>query len=82
MAEVSRKVLAARYRLMPYLYTAFFDSNTYGCPVARPLFFGWAAGVPDEAAFVLFRLSCRLLVRLLTEVLRIASESRTVGVVI
>ena len=36
-------MLAARYRLMPYLYTAFFDSNTYGCPVARPLFFGWAS---------------------------------------
>lgn len=43
MSEVSRKVLAARYRLMPYLYTAFFDSHTYGCPVARPLFFGWSS---------------------------------------
>lgn len=30
-------MLSARYRLMPYLYTAYFQSHTYG---SRPLFFG------------------------------------------
>ena len=55
VAEVSRKVLATRYRLLPYLYSAHFDSHTYGCPVARPLFFGWAAGAR------LYRLACALI---------------------
>ncbi|KAK9915638.1 hypothetical protein WJX75_001864 [Coccomyxa subellipsoidea] len=39
VAEVSRKVLGWRLRAMPYLYTAFYDSHVYGCPIARPLFF-------------------------------------------
>ena len=30
-------------RAMPYLYTAFFDANQYGCPVMRPLFFAFPA---------------------------------------
>ena len=55
MAEVSRKVLATRYRLLPYLYSAHFDSHTYGCPVARPLFFGWPAGMPLIRPSIMFR---------------------------
>lgn len=43
MAEVSRKVLAMRYRAIPYLYTQHFFSHTLGCPVARPLFFSFPA---------------------------------------
>ena len=39
VAEIARKAFAWRYKAMPTLYTAFFDSHTYGCPVARPMFF-------------------------------------------
>lgn len=41
MAEVSRKVLGWRLKAMPYLYTAFYDSHTFGCPIARPLWFNF-----------------------------------------
>ena len=41
MAEVSRKVLGWRMRAMPYLYTAFYDSHVFGCPIARPLWFSF-----------------------------------------
>ncbi len=41
VAEVSRKVLGWRLKAMPYLYTAFYDSHTFGCPIARPLWFNF-----------------------------------------
>lgn len=49
MSTVSRKVLNARYRLMPYLYSAFFQSHTYGCPLARPMFFGWPSDIATRS---------------------------------
>lgn len=39
MAEVSRKVLGWRLKALPYLYSAFYDSHIFGCPIARPLWF-------------------------------------------
>lgn len=42
VAEVSRKVLGWRMKAMPYLYTAFHDSHTAGCPVARPVWFSFS----------------------------------------
>jgi len=49
VAEVSRKVLGWRLRAAPYLYTAFYDSHTRGCPIARPLFFAFPADAATAA---------------------------------
>ncbi|MBN2279090.1 MAG: DUF5110 domain-containing protein [Candidatus Marinimicrobia bacterium] len=37
--SVSRIALNRRYRLMPYIYTKFYEASTTGLPVMQPLFF-------------------------------------------
>lgn len=37
--DVSRTALNRRYRLMPYLYTLFYEASKTGLPVMRPAFF-------------------------------------------
>jgi alpha-glucosidase len=37
--QVSRIALSRRYRLMPYLYTLFYEASKTGIPVMRPVFF-------------------------------------------
>jgi alpha-glucosidase len=39
--EISRNFIRLRYRLMPYLYTAFHESAKSGLPVARSLAFAY-----------------------------------------
>ena len=42
--QVSREALQRRYRLLPYLYTSFWESSKTGMPVMRPLFLSY----PEE----------------------------------
>ncbi|MBW2159292.1 MAG: DUF5110 domain-containing protein [Deltaproteobacteria bacterium] len=54
--NVSRVALARRYRLLPYLYTAFHEAAATGLPVARPLFFADPADLSlrsEDHAFLL-----------------------------
>ena len=46
--KAARKALGARYRLLPYFYTGSAAASRRGCPLARPLWFGW----PSERAAV------------------------------
>ena len=54
--SVSRVALTRRYRLLPYLYTAFHEAAATGLPVARPLFFAAPADLSirnEDHAFLL-----------------------------
>ncbi len=52
----SRMAIERRYRLMPYLYTAFYNAHKDGQPVMAPVFFADPADVSlraEEQAFML-----------------------------
>jgi len=44
--EISRTALDRRYRLLPYLYTIFWEASKTGLPIMRPVFF---ADVDDSS---------------------------------
>jgi alpha-glucosidase len=37
--SICRKAIELRYRLMPYLYTLFYEAATTGAPIIRPLYY-------------------------------------------
>lgn len=39
--DIARNYISLRYRLMPYLYSAFYEAATTGMPVARSLAIEW-----------------------------------------
>jgi len=56
--QIARVALARRYRLLPYLYTVFWEASRTGLPVARPLFFADPANPAlraEDHAFLLGR---------------------------
>lgn len=58
-----RLALERRYRLLPYLYTLFWEASRTGLPVARPLFFADPADPNLRAIDDAFLLGADLLVR-------------------
>lgn len=49
-AAAARSALGARYKLLPYFYAGTAAATATGCPLARPLFFGWLADAAAVAA--------------------------------
>ena len=43
MAAAAKKALGMRYRLLPYLYSAFHAASKLGSPVMRPLWVNFPA---------------------------------------
>jgi alpha-glucosidase len=54
--RISRQYIELRYRLLPYLYTAFWQSTQNGMPMMRPLFLAhqdepYTASIEDQFLF-------------------------------
>ncbi len=46
---IARAYLSLRYRLLPYLYTLFYQASTTGAPIIRPLVYEYPADLATHA---------------------------------
>lgn len=61
--DICRTALERRYRLLPYLYTLFYQSSVSGLPVMRPVFFADTDDAKLRAEDDIFLLGSDLLVK-------------------
>jgi alpha-glucosidase len=45
--SICRDYIELRYRLLPYLYTLFWEAATTGAPILRPLLYHFPPGLAD-----------------------------------
>jgi len=73
--SIMRKYINMRYKLLPYLYTCFYNTSKYGSPIMRPLVYEYQYDRNTITIYDEFLVGCNILV---APVFREASIGRLV----